>query len=470
MNLYREALLGEIPEKILEYISSLDEDRLIVNEVLEVLIAHTKHLMSRGLIPADAGGKILDVLSALLKNPEPLFDLKVEDVHEAIEVYLRNVLGDEAGWIAIGKSRNDHVAAALRLKTKKLLLVMVGELLKLRTVLLKKSRNYLNILLPVSTHLQPAQVSTVAHYLTYIEEGLTTYTRLLLYIINEVIDKSPLGAAAITSTRAPIDRRELASLAGFSDIVVNTLLATGSRDFIMISSSITASLAVFLSRIAEDMVIWNTPQFNYIKAPKTHLATSSMMPHKKNLVTMEVIRAWGGEAIGHLTAILSIIKSLPSGYNLDLQEVTKHLLRVLQKTIEALTVFRDFIERVEFDPEAISRDMSRYLLTVTDLAEAIALKLGRPYRDVHREVAQVIRDLGEGDLSKVCEELSRRLGIDVGELQGIADPKSVIDAKPHLGSPNPKMVLEYINEAEVKLGKDYDAFLQMVNKSLGTTP
>ncbi|RLG89539.1 MAG: argininosuccinate lyase [Thermoprotei archaeon] len=450
---YREPLLGKTDEMILKYISSIKDDTAIVHEVLEVLMAHVQHLMHKNIIPQNIGKKITEILLELYKDPSPLFSMSVEDVHEAIELYIERKIGKDAGWLAIAKSRNDHVVAALRLKVKRLLVKLIDELLKFRALLLQKANQHLETLMPAFTHLQPAQVSTYAHYLTYVEEILATYTKLLLFITKEVIDKSPLGASAATTTTVPIDRYELAYETGFKDLVVNSIVATGSRDFLAIASAISTCLAVFISRIAEDMIIFSTPQFNYLNPDSRHLATSSVMPHKKNLVTMEIARAWGGEAIGHLTALLSILKALPSGYNLDLQEATKHCIRVLQETINTLTIVKDFIEKLEPNTQSMKRDVELYPITSTELIETISLRLCKPYREVHRKLALVIRS--SKSFKDALDKVFSELGVYFLELKPPIEPKNSIYAKNHPGSPHPLSVKNYITKAEKRIRDEY---------------
>lgn len=461
MPLYRNALLGKQDSKLTVFISSLEEDKLIVNEVLEVLIAHVKHLKSRELIPSDVASRVLDELSKLLRNSDALFKNIYEDVHEAIEVHLKEALGSDAEWVPLGRSRNDHVAAALRLKARRVLLTISDELLRLRELLLMKARKYVEVPFPAFTHLQPAQVTTIAHYLTHVEEMLRIYTHLIYYLVSEVINKSPLGSAAAVGTVVPVDREELAKLLGFNGFVVNTLLATSSRDFAVLTASTLAALSVSISRIAEDFIIWSTPQYGYVIVHSKHLSTSSIMPHKKNLVTMEVLRAWGGEAVGHLTAILSIIKGLPSGYNLDLQEVNKHLLTLLTGTLEGIAVFRDFVECVEFDVVKIREDLIKYPLTLTELAELISMELRRPYREVHREVASVIRDVGSEDLSRVCTALSERLGADLSSICINLNPDRVLRLRKQVGSPNPEIMIKYIDDSEHVIRNDREIYLNL---------
>lgn len=440
--MYRKNLLGDADLNILTYTSSLEEDREIVNEVIESLIAHVKVLTIQGLIPAKKGHKILEELKKLLQNPSPLFFINAEDVHEAIEIYLKEKLGKDEGYLALGKSRNDHVSAALRLKTKKLLIEQLKELINLRKVLLEKAEEHICTIMPAFTHSQPAQPSTFAHYLCYIEEVLADYTKALFFAL-EIVDNSPLGGGAVGGTSVPLDREALANEL-FSGIVINSIKATSSRDFLSIASSMDVNLSVFLSRIAEDIVIFSTPQFDYLVLPKEHLATSSMMPQKKNPVTMEIARAWGSESVGHLTALLGILKALPTGYNLDMQEANKHALVILKKTLETLKIFSDFFKKIEVNKKKLLMDAKIFPILATDIAEKVSLKSGKPYREVYGEIAKLIK------YSKSVEELYTK----VEELYGIKANLEEGIKKPVLGSPNPDKIKEYIKLAKKSLKED----------------
>jgi len=198
--MYREPLLGPASPEIREYTSSMEDDKLIVCEVLEVLEAHVRELAEAKVIPVDSAERIISEIEDLKGDPLKLFTYKVEDVHEALEVYLEGKLGAEAGYLALGRSRNDHVAAALRLKVSRLLLEEGWELLKMRRILLARALEHKETPMVLYTHLQPAQVSTLAHYLLYVEELLATYSELLPAVIDVTL-KSPLGsgpAAGVT--------------------------------------------------------------------------------------------------------------------------------------------------------------------------------------------------------------------------------------------------------------------------------
>jgi argininosuccinate lyase len=436
--MYRKSLLGKPNPKILEYTSSIEGDREIVDEVIESLIAHVKNLKDLKMIPCDKGNLILKELKSLLENPDPLFSLKAEDVHEAIEIYLTGRIGEDEGYLALGKSRNDHVSSALRLKTKKILIEQIKALMEFRQILLERAESNLTTIMPAFTHMQPAQPSTFAHYLCYIEETLAECTKALLFFL-KMVDKSPLGSGAVGSTSVPIDRKKLAKTL-FSDMVINSISATSNRDFLSMVCSIDTGLSVFLSRIAGDVTVFTTPQFGYFILPQEHLATSSMMPQKKNPVTMEMARAWSGEAIGHLTAILTILKSVPTGYSLDLQSANKHAIAILKGTLETINVFSDLFKKIEVNEDKMRKDAQIFPILATDVAERITMKTGMPYRKVYWEVATLIKE------NDFYAKIKEKYGIEITLDEGIK--KRVI------GSPDPEMVKQYIKIAKRGLKKD----------------
>jgi len=278
--------------------------------------------------------------------------------------------------------------------------------------------------------MQPAQPSTFAHYLCAIDETLSDYAYAMKAVIL-ITDKSPLGSGAVASTGVPLNREEMAE-GLFSRIAENSLYATSSRDFLSLACSIEVSLSVFFSRIASDVIFFSS--LGYFSLAEEHLATSSMMPQKKNAVTMEVIRAWGGEALGHLVALMSILKSLPSGYSLDMQEMNKHALSLMSGTEDATDVLKDCFESMRFNKEKAAEDASDVRILATDIAEAIALREGVPYREAHQMVAEAVR---EGRLKEEAE----RLGVSLGKAIG----------KKVTGSPSPEMVLKYIKKAREDL-------------------
>lgn len=464
--MYRKELLGEAPRSIVEYTSSMDEDRVIAREVVELLLAHVRHLVERGFIPEGPGERITNELLRLVKDPSPLFGYEAEDVHEALELYLAEKLGRDAGWVGLAKSRNDHVAAAIRLKLKRMLVKLLRELNALRRTLLQVAERTADALMPSFTHAQPAQPTTFAHYLLHIEEVLATYADMLIKTY-DIVDRSPLGACACTGTTVEIDRRRLAELAGFRDIVLNTLAATSSREFMTLPAHVVTDVAVYLSRVAEDLITWASPAYSYVEAPPEHLATSSMMPHKKNLVTMEVVRAWGGEAVGHLVSMLAVIKGTPSGYNLDLQEATKHCWKLIEGTSKALQVLRDLVSKLEVSRDRMMEDLKRYPTSATDVAESFSVRLLKPYREIHGLMAKQLRE-GKS-LEEAAGSIAEELGVYMAEVTPPLDPVASVKAKNVVGSPNPSKVREMLARAERRLSADEKLVEELAAGSLRLT-
>jgi argininosuccinate lyase len=440
--MYRDSLLGTLDHTILNYTSSMAEDALIAEEVIQTLMAHVHGLREQSLIPEEKGTLLLKELNALLDDPSPLFSLECEDIHEALETYLKAQLGSDEGYMAMGKSRNDHIAAALRLKTMKLLHHQILELLTLREILCGEIKKSLYIIMPAFTHLQPAQPSTFAHYLSYIEEMLSLYTDNLFFSL-EMVDNSPLGTGAVGGTRIPIDRKAL-SRTVFHGMVQNSIAATSTRDFLTLACSVDTNLSVFLSRIAEDIILFTTPQFQYVSIDPHHLSTSSMMPQKKNVVTMEVARAWGAESIGHLTALLTICKGLPTGYNLDLQEANKHGICILKKTLDTLRVFSLLFKNITVCKKNLLRDSVLFPILATDITEEISLQTGEPYRTVFEKVANIIKQ--SSSTEDFYHKIKTRYNISLEIEKGLE--------KPVIGSPNPEFVIAYLDSACEKLTKD----------------
>ncbi|MCX8165944.1 MAG: lyase family protein [Acidilobaceae archaeon] len=437
--MYRAPLLGHQGELLLRYTSSLQADRKIVCEVLEVLEAHVEELRESHLIPHEASEDILRELRALKGAPEALFAYRAEDVHEAIEMYLREKLGERAGYVGLGRSRNDHVAAALRLKTARLLLLQLLALAELRSLLLDRAEEWAEVLMPSYTHFRPAQVSTLSLYLASVDEMLSDYSEALAKAF-EIALKSPLGAGASAGVSAPLSRERAARRLFLGKLVTNALYASGSRDFLTIALALSASLAVALSRVAEDLILLSSPQIGYFSLPSEHLATSSIMPHKKNPVTLEIARAAAGEALGNLVAALSILKGLPSGYSLDMQQVNLYAVRSLELVRETLLVLRDIFQKIEISREAMRRDLKEYPVLAPDLAEIISMKTGRPFREVHAELAALVKE----DPGGLYGEVERRYGVK-------ADEEAIV-RRPVKGSSNPEEVREYVKSARGSVG------------------
>lgn len=416
------------------YTSSIDTDVEILNEVKLVMKAHVIELYLSGYIKKEVAQKILGAINSFNEIKEGY-----EDVHEALEDHIIKIVGEEGGNVGLGRSRNDHVATALRLKMRKYLIEILYDLLSLRKTCIDKSKNSKEVLFPVYTHFQPAQPSTLAHYLLYIEEELSTIWN---YIFNSLqsINRSPLGSGAIVGTNVKLDRKREAEMLGFDDIIYNTILATSSRLDLINAVSNLALLMLSLSRVAEDLILLSSMFIGIVKIPDSHVSTSSLMPQKRNAVTLEVLRSKAGECLGELSSLFNIYKGLPSGYNLDLQEMNKHYWNCIKMVIPSLEVVNSIIKGLEIKEFKIDDKV-----TATDVAEDLAIT-GIPYRKAYMEVADKIR-----------------AGTFISEIS----PKSSIFKKAVLGSPNPELISIEISTKEDKLREDENKLKGYEEKIIG---
>lgn len=415
---------GKEEDPVIGFTSSLEDDWHIWNEVVLVMKAHVIELYLSGNISRTDASEILQQLEDFKYDPTE----KAEDVHEALESYLISKLGERGGLIGLGRSRNDHVATALRLKFREMLLGLLEEMNVTREVLLKQAEKYGETLYPEYTHFQPAQPSSFSHYLLYVEEEIASRWRQIASLFHN-INRSPLGSGAIVGTNVKIDREREANMLGFEGLIENTLSATSSRADLLSAIAEIAVLMSSLSRIAEDLILMSSLFIDILSIPDSHVSTSSLMPHKRNAVTLEILRAKSGGVIGKLVSLLTIYKGLPSGYNLDLQEMNSYYWESLKDARESIHILGDVIKGISMKkPEKSMTD----LMLSTDEAERRSLQ-GKPYRSSYFEVAKEIR---EGSF-KTDITFSQSLRM-----------------KQVLGSPNPEINSKSISRAKERLQYD----------------
>jgi argininosuccinate lyase len=395
--------IGGSSELVWRYTSSVRDDAEIADKVVEVMKAHVRHLAEVGAIPRDAASAIISELERV--EAGELLGGRFEDVHEALEKRLIDALGESAGgWVGLGRSRNDHVAAAIRLAALDRVRELRSALQTLRCVLARRALEYAECAMPGFTHFQPAQVITFGHYLLALDELAAEFLRVL-EPAESLLRRSPLGAGPAGGVRAPIDRVRLARLAGFDEVVENALYASGGRFFAFALASLVTAFLAELSRAVDDLVRWSAPMIGYVRAPDRHVSTSSIMPHKRNPVTLEVLRARCSEAMGHLVALLGVPAKVGLGYSLDLQESTRHLWRILRIAIEGVGVLADFVEGMHFDCARAAEDARQYHTTSADTAESISLS-GVPFRQAYFRLAEEIKQ-GSARLLSIEEALRR---------------------------------------------------------------
>lgn len=399
-------LVGRAKDSVERFLSSLDSDKALAKYAGEVLLAHVKALAACGLIPPHHRDALLGPLRAVVQSDgEEVYrwiesrGLIFEDFFEALEAYLHEVAEASAGYVALGRSRNDHVAAALRLLARDRVMTLLFKLLELREALLEKAMEYRGLLFPYFTHQQVAQCGSAAIYFLSYEHSIAVLWRTLFEAL-ELLEENPLGSGAAAGTLSSLDRQTLSKTLCLSQAILPPYYATGSRLFLLYPMSIMALLLAELSRFAEDMIFLHALMHEGLRPPVEHVSTSSIMPHKRNLVTMELARAKASKVIGALTAAMSIYKALPYGYNLDLQEINGLFVETSKEAIDVVTIMADFVRGLGFDEEAIKKYINGKPCWSAELVEHIALVEGRPAREAYFYVGRLLKEAGMSNTEK----------------------------------------------------------------------
>jgi argininosuccinate lyase len=457
-------LSGDLTEDVARLTSSSKHDHYIADDVIRINQAYVLQLARIGVLRTDEARLLSKALTELLgkiKSVPP----EMEDVHMVIEDDVAKKVGPEVGGkLHTGKSRNDQVATAVRMRLRDFLLEILQEIADLRSVLLSKAASNIEVIIPGFTHLQHAQPVTAAHHLlAYFDMFGRDFDRLNASFAR--VNLSPMGAAALAGTGYPIDRLALAELLGFDGLLENTMDAVASRDFALeVVSDLTIMMAN-ISRLAEEIVIWGSYEFNYIGLPDDHSSTSSIMPQKKNPVTAEILRSKCGDLLGEFTSMVAIMKALPLTYNLDMQEVTPHLWNSCEISSLSLRVLSDLIGKMEFNRPRLTEIVRKDFSVATELADLLVREGGLPFRRSHQIVGEIVRELA-GSSSSLTEEPLDRLSEIVKEKSGrtiamesierAVDPTSNVNIRATRGGPSFEEAKRMIRERECSLRRAKD--------------
>jgi argininosuccinate lyase len=373
------------------FTASIHFDRALARYDLRLSRAHVRMLASQGLIrPEDeqriAGG--LEVIAAEIEDGSFPFDPALEDIHMNVEARLREKVGEAAGRLHTGRSRNDQVATDLLLYLRDAARAAERGLHELREALRTRGREHVDTVLPGYTHLQRAQPVRLAHHwLAFVEMFGRDAERFR--DLRGRLALSPLGSGALAGTTLPLDPEATARELGFAGPARNSLDAVGSRDAALEFLSAAAIAMVHLSRLAEELVLWSSTEFGFVELADAFATGSSLMPQKKNPDVPELVRAKSGRAIGNLVALLTVMKGLPLAYNRDLQEDKEPLFDSAATLRDSLEVMAGAIASLRVDADRMGRAAEDPMLLATDLAELL-VQQGVPFRDAHEAVGRVV--------------------------------------------------------------------------------
>ncbi len=469
--LLRGGRLSPTREDVVKFTSSIKDDSRLSKAVVDINKAHVVMLLEQKILKRSDGVKLLQ---ALVKFSRANFDPSAEDIHMAVEEAVLREIGEEAGGnLHIAKSRNDQVVTAIRMTLRKELLRLIRVVSHVQDHLLEVAEEHLKTVILEYTHLQPAQPVTFAHYLlshyAALERDLqrlqNTYSRVNL---------CPLGAGALATTSFPINRDRTAELLGFSGLAENSIDAVGSRDFITETLAVLTLIAVNLSRFAEDLIIWSSPDFGVVELPDEFAGTSSIMPQKKNPEVLEVIRARASHVLGDFVASATAVKGLPSTYNLDFQEITPKLWASLENVHASLDMFHRLLPRLKVTAD-VSRKANASFVAATELANVLVRKYNVPFRKAHKIVGAFVKSSIERKLTfasatttmlqKAAEEVGGiNLKVEAEELKALADPLVLVEACNAKGGPAAKEVRKALNLLKKKWFSTKSDIIQMDKK------
>ena len=374
------------PAAIMEEINaSIGFDKKLYKEDIKGSSAHAAMLAAQGIISAadyDEIEKGLKTILAEIESGKFVFSRKLEDIHMNIEARLAELIGSAAGRLHTARSRNDQVALDFRLWVREETDKTIQSIRHLIETLLDRADQEVETLMPGFTHLQVAQPITLGHHLmAYVEMFGRDLSRM--HDARERMNESPLGAAALAGTSFPTDRFMTAKALGFREPTRNSIDSVSDRDFALEFLSATAICAIHLSRLAEEIVIWSTAQFNFIHLPDSFSTGSSIMPQKKNPDAAELVRAKTGRINGSLIALLTIMKGLPLAYSKDMQEDKEQVFDAAQSLELSLAAMAGMIGDLEINRDVMKKAAGSGYSTATDLADWLVRKLGLPFREAH---------------------------------------------------------------------------------------
>ncbi|HEY5154843.1 MAG TPA: argininosuccinate lyase [Acidimicrobiales bacterium] len=383
---------GDPAQELLAFTVSLGFDQRLAVDDLHGSRAHVRGLVRAGVLSiaeADTVLAALDQAQAELADEVFVFLPSDEDIHTAVERRVTEIAGPAGAKLHTGRSRNDQVACDLRLFTKRQTLAIAGRILLLQEVLLEQAELAGDAYLPGYTHLQRAQPVLLAHHLLAHGWALARDVDRLLDARRRM-DVSPLGAGALAGSSLALDPEGVAADLGFARTFDNSLDAVSDRDFVAETLFALTLLGVHLSRLGEEIVLWSTEEFGFLKLDDAYSTGSSMLPQKKNPDIAELARGKAGRLIGHLTGLLATLKALPLAYNRDLQEDKEPLFDALDQLSLGLAAMSGLLASSTFLTEAMAAAADSPAASATDLAEFL-VTAGMPFRDAHAVVGALVR-------------------------------------------------------------------------------
>ena len=442
-------------KKAQEFSSSIDIDNKLYKEDILGSIAYAEALQAAGVLNKGELSKIKSGLKQIKQKIESSkfnWQETLEDVHMNIESSLEKIIGSAARKLHTGRSRNDQVVTDLKLyllEKSKDIQICLSDLLK---IVVLKAESEVETLMPGFTHMQIAQPVTLGHHLMAWYEMLSRDLDRFKGCESR-LKISPLGSGALAGNKFKINRRKMAKALGFEEVTNNSIDAVSDRDYVIEMMFNISLMGVHLSRIAEELIIWSSSQFDYVELPEELCTGSSIMPQKKNPDMAELVRGGSSKTIGNLVSLLSLIKNQPLSYNRDNQEDKGPLFDSIEYALGSLDITAAMIAGAEFNRDSMLTDVYDGHICATDLAEYLVMK-GIPFRDAHAISGKAVQLAESKDflLSELSlKELKKLNPLIEKDVFKHLDPLKSISSKNSIGGTAPSQVLKQITQAKNKL-------------------
>ena len=443
---------------VFDFNASITFDKRLFHEDVTGSIVHATMLAKQGILTEEERKSIVEGLTGILEDVDDgtlAIDETQEDIHSFVEATLIDRIGDAGKKLHTGRSRNDQVALDMRLYTRARVAETDGLLKKLLEALLDTMENNLETYMPGFTHLQKAQPITLAHhYGAYFE--MFKRDRQRLADIYKRMNYCPLGAGALAGTTYPLDREYTARLLRFEGPTLNSIDSVADRDYLIEFLSALSTIMMHLSRFSEEIIIWNSNEYQFVELDDAYSTGSSIMPQKKNPDIAELVRGKTGRVYGALMALLTTMKGLPLAYNKDMQEDKEMAFDAMDTAADCITLFTGMIQTMKFRKDRMAKSAMNGFTNATDAADYLVGK-GVPFRDAHGIIGRLVLYCIEKDTSIDALSLEELRSISDKFDEDIYDAislKTCVEKRLTIGAPGEKMMKQVIEKNKEYLKND----------------
>ena len=443
---------------VFDFNASITFDKRLFHEDVTGSIVHATMLAKQGILTEEERKSIVEGLTGILEDVDDgtlAIDETQEDIHSFVEATLIDRIGDAGKKLHTGRSRNDQVALDMRLYTRARVAEIDGLLKKLLEAILDTMENNLDTYMPGFTHLQKAQPITLAHhYGAYFE--MFKRDRQRLTDIYKRMNYCPLGAGALAGTTYPLDREYTARLLRFEGPTLNSIDSVADRDYLIEFFSALSTIMMHLSRFSEEIIIWNSNEYQFVELDDAYSTGSSIMPQKKNPDIAELVRGKTGRVYGALMALLTTMKGLPLAYNKDMQEDKEMAFDAMDTAADCVTLFTGMIQTMKFRKDRMAKSAMNGFTNATDAADYLVGK-GVPFRDAHGIIGRLVLYCIEKDTSIDALSLEELRSISDKFDEDIYDAislKTCVEKRLTIGAPGEKMMKQVIEKNKEYLKND----------------